>query len=245
MKQINVEVCIDNLPSLFNAQNAGAGRIELCSALKLGGLTPSAALVQAVVKHATVPVYAMIRPRDGDFLYSSDEAEMMLQEIHNMKKLGVDGLVFGVLDKHAMIDQTLLTSLMKQAAGSAVTFHRAIDCCIDHQQALEIIIAAGCERILTSGLAQTAVQGGSIIKDMVKQSAGRISIMAGSGVNSNNAKKLIQQTGVSEIHLSGKSAQATHMQQLVACGELAEFKAFDVCHPEQIMAVKQAIKSIE
>ena len=124
---INIEVCIDNLESLFTAQKAGAGRIELCSSLALGGLTPSHGLITLAVKHAHVPIYTMIRPRDGDFLYSSFEVEMMLNEIHTMRTLGVQGVVFGVLNKAAQIDKNILNSLMKEAKGMGVTFHRAID----------------------------------------------------------------------------------------------------------------------
>lgn len=238
---MNVEVCIDNIESLFTAQQAGAGRIELCSSLALGGLTPSSGLIEIVMKHARIPVYTMIRPRDGDFLYSSMEVEMMLREIHNAKKQAVQGVVFGVLNEYAKIDHDILKSLMKEAAGVAVTFHRAIDCCHDVHEAMEIILSAGCERILTSGLAPNALQGVETIKQMVEQANGKLSVMAGAGVNADNVLELINRTGIKEVHLSGKATKLTAMKSIVSCGELPEFKQISVTGFENIKAVVEKI----
>lgn len=240
---INVEVCIDNIESLFIAQQSGAGRIELCSSLALGGLTPSVGLMTQVIKHAKIPVYSMIRPRDGDFLYSSNEIEMMLSEIHSARLLGVQGVVLGVLDQHALVDSDILKSLVKEAKGLGVTFHRAIDCCLKTEGAVDTIIDAGCERILTSGLATTAESGISTLKKMVDQSQGKLSIMAGSGVNSLNVARIIQQTGVHEIHLSGKISRASHMVNIENCGNLPEFLKINVTGEKNITAVKHALQA--
>ena len=237
----NLEVCIDNIESLFTAQKAGADRIELCSALALGGLTASSGLMKAAVQHATIPIYAMIRPREGDFLYSSDEVEMMLAEIHNARAIGVQGLVFGVLNKQAQIDSDVLKSLMLASKGLGVTFHRAIDCCIDIDNALEIILSAGCERILTSGLKLNAIDGIANIKKMVELSAGYLSIMAGSGINSANVLQIIKQTGVNEVHLSGKTLRNSYMLQIVACGKIAEFQHVNVTQQCKIIAIKEEL----
>lgn len=239
---INVEVCIDNIESLFTAQNAGAGRIELCSSLALGGLTPSVGLITQVVKHATIPVYAMIRPRDGDFLYSSHEIEMMLSEIHSARSLGVQGVVLGCLTNQAQIDIDALKALMQASEGVGVTFHRAIDCCVDVQLAMETILSAGCERVLTSGLASTAELGVDCIKSMVELSHGRLSVMAGAGVSASNVAGIVKATGVQEVHLSGKVSRASHMKIIQNCGYLPEFMKINVTDNERIEMVKQALQ---
>ncbi|WP_019614185.1 copper homeostasis protein CutC [Psychromonas ossibalaenae] len=238
---INVEVCIDNIESLFTAQKSGAGRIELCSSLALGGLTPSSGLIELAVKHASVPVYTMIRPRDGDFLYSSFEVEMMLKEIHSARSLGAQGVVFGVLNEDAQIDKDILKSLMRESAGLGVTFHRAIDCCRDVHSAVEAVMSAGCERILTSGLADNAYDGRAVINQMVKQSAGRLSVMAGAGINSDNVGMIIKESGICEVHLSGKKLRASHMKKITACGKLPEFLSINVTDADNIDMLKSAV----
>jgi copper homeostasis protein len=240
----NLEVCIDNIESLFTAQTSGADRIELCSALALGGLTPSSALMRAAVQHSTIPIYTMIRPREGDFLYSSDEVEMMLAEIHNARAIGVHGLVFGVLTKHAHVDSDVMKSLMAAASGIGVTFHRAIDCCADIDDAIEQILSVGCERILTSGLMPHAVDGVANIKKMVELSSGHASIMAGSGINSANVLQIIKQTGVKEVHLSAKAPRNSFMQKIIYCGELAEFRQIDVTQESKVRSIKDALITV-
>lgn len=239
---INIEVCIDNIESLLTAQKSGAGRIELCSSLALGGLTPSSGLITQVMKHAVIPVYAMIRPRDGDFLYSSDEVEMMLAEIHSARALGVQGVVFGLLNQQAQVDKDALNSLMQASKGLAVTFHRAIDCCEDVEQAMEIILGAGCDAVLTSGLANSADLGIDTIKKMVAQSKGRLSVMAGAGINGHNVARIVNETGVKQVHLSGKVSRASYMQTVTNCGYQAEFLNINVTDGQKIEAVKQALQ---
>lgn len=239
---INVEVCIDNIESLFLAQTAGAGRIELCSSLALGGLTPCVGLITQVVKHATIPVYAMIRPRDGDFLYSSHEVEMMLADIHSARSLGVQGVVLGLLNKQSEIDSDALKSLMQASKGLGVTFHRAIDCCDDPEAALETIMSAGCDRVLTSGLSSSAELGIERIKNMVDQSRGQLSVMPGAGVNALNVAGIVKATGVHEVHLSGKVSRVSHMDAVKNCGYLPEFMKINITGAEKIIAVKQALK---
>lgn len=241
---LNLEVCIDNIESLFTAQKAGADRIELCSALALGGLTPSFALMKSAVKYSTIPVYAMIRPRDGDFLYSSHEIEMMLGEIHNARAAGVQGVVLGVLNKYAQVDGDLLNSLMLATSGLGVTFHRAIDCSVDIEDGVDKIITAGCERILTSGLMPNAVDGIANIKKMVELSNGHLSVMAGSGINPNNVLQVIKQTGIKEVHLSGKGIRNSYMEKLVSCGELAEFQQLSVTQESKISAIRDLLITV-
>ena len=206
-----IEVCIDNLESLHNALKGGATRIELCSSLALGGLTPSFGFMKKAAQLSTVPVYAMIRPRQGDFLYDNDDVEAMLEDISAAKQAGLAGVVFGVLKPNGDIDMSIAKQLMAASQGLGTTFHRAIDQCSNYQHAIENIAELGCERILTSGLAANAEEGKTVIADMVKLSDGRFSIMAGAGVTAENANEIITTTGVHEIHLSGKSTRASHM----------------------------------
>ncbi len=208
---MKVEVCIDNFESLQIAERAGADRIELCSALALGGITPNAGFIERAVQYASIPIYVMIRPRSGDFYYSEYEVEIMLKDIYHARIAGAQGVVFGVLDKQANVDRQVLKALMKEAGQLGVTFHRAIDLASDYQSALETIIEAGCERVLTSGQACNALSGASVIQHMVQQADGRLSIMAGAGVNHQNVVQIVRQTGVSEVHLSGKTTRASHM----------------------------------
>ncbi len=223
----HIEVCIDNLESLHNAISGGATRIELCSSLSLGGLTPSFGLMKKAAEISTVPVYAMIRPRQGDFLYDQDDIDSMMHDIEAAAEAGLQGVVFGVLKANGDVDLLLAQQLVERAKlyGLGVTFHRAIDQCRNAEQALETIIGLGCERVLTSGLAANVEQGADTLTKMVKQADGRIAIMAGAGLNANNVAKLVEKTGVREVHLSGKTTRPSKMA-LVA--ENAKMGAQDV-----------------
>ena len=154
-----LEICIDNLESLFTAERSGADRIELCSALGLGGLTPSYGFMQLAARHASVPVYAMIRPRAGDFCFSAAEFELMLLDIAAARAAGLQGVVVGLLDEGGRVPAAQLQQLVEAAGPLGVTFHRAIDLSSNWRADLETIVAAGCERILSSGQAPTALAG--------------------------------------------------------------------------------------
>lgn len=209
---ITIEVCVDNIESLLTAQQSGANRIELCSALALGGLTPNAGFVQKSIDLTTIPLYTIIRPRAGDFVYSEQEIDIMVSDIKFMKLLGIEGVVIGALTSDGDIDEAALKRLMSASRDIGVTFHRAFDLCNDPKQALEILINAGCERILTSGQQAKAEQGCELIKQLVAQADGRISIMPGAGVNPKNAEKIIALTQVKELHLSGKTTRKSAMK---------------------------------
>lgn len=208
-----LEVCIDNLESLFYAQQGGATRIELCSSLALGGLTPSLGFMQLAAKYASVPIYAMIRPRQGDFLFSSEDIEVMLADIHAAQHAGLQGVVIGALTPQGQVDCDVIASLTKQAKGMGLTFHRAIDQCCDPFTALDRIMHYGCERVLTSGLQPNALDGVTMIKQMVDYCGDKLNIMAGAGVTPQNVQQLIHSTGVNEVHLSGKTIRPSMMQQ--------------------------------
>ncbi|WP_165310456.1 copper homeostasis protein CutC [Vibrio ziniensis] len=246
----NVEVCIDNLESLHLAIEGGANRIELCSSLALGGLTPSFGMMKQAAKLSTIPVYAMIRPRQGDFLYDEDDVESMLYDIDAAAEAGLQGIVFGILTAEGSIDMNKCARIVNHAKlnGLGVTFHRAIDQCHNHHQALENIIELGCERVLTSGLASNALAGVDVIAEMVQLAKGRVSIMAGAGVSSENVEAIVTQTLVKEVHLSGKSTRTSHMKLKANAAKMGNQNLDDfivpVTDPEAIRKVANIIKSL-
>ncbi|MDX1302509.1 copper homeostasis protein CutC [Photobacterium sp.] len=242
----HIEVCIDNLESLHYARHGGATRIELCSSLALGGLTPSLGFMKQAIKHVHIPVYAMIRPRQGDFLFSDDEIELMLEDIHAAKQAGLQGVVVGVLTAQSQINRDVLATLVKEAKGLGVTFHRAIDQCLEPFEALDTIMSAGCERVLTSGLKANALAGADTIARMVQHCGNHLSIMAGAGVTAENAAEIIAKSGIKEIHLSGKSTRPSHMINVARQAHMGSADIDDFLIPvtsaEKIAAVVKAIR---
>ncbi|MDR1130407.1 MAG: copper homeostasis protein CutC [Prevotellaceae bacterium] len=210
---MTVEVCAGSLQSVIEAEKGGASRVELCDNLFEGGTTPSAATIELACKSVKIPVYVMIRPRGGDFLYSGIEFEIMQRDIFLAKKYGAAGVVFGLLLPDGSVDEQRTAELVAAAKNleMGVTFHRAFDMTANPHRALESVIKAGCERILTSGGENKAVDGKKLIKELHIAAAGRISIMAGSGVNPGNVRDLVEYTGISEVHVSGKRRVAGGM----------------------------------
>ena len=195
-----LEIAANSVASALAAQEGGAGRVELCTALELGGLTPSHAQIALAREKLSVPLYVLIRPRAGDFLYSDLECETMLRDIEACAKAGCDGIVLGVLDADGQIDLPRCRSLIAAAGSMGITFHRAFDLTRDPLSALEDVIALGCERVLTSGAQVTAIEGAKLIRHLVELAAGRIAVMPGAGVNAGNIGELIALTGASEFH---------------------------------------------
>ncbi|MCW8328015.1 copper homeostasis protein CutC [Photobacterium sp. SDRW27] len=241
----NIEVCIDNIESLHYAQQGGATRIELCSSLALGGLTPNFGLMQLAAKHASIPVYAMIRPRQGDFLFSDQDVEIMLADIYAVKKAGLQGVVVGVLNAQGQVDSVILRSLIKEAGSLGVTFHRAIDQCPEPFEALESIMSAGCERVLTSGLEASALDGAEMLRRMVDYCGNKLSIMAGAGVTADNVAEIIQKSNVHEVHLSGKSTRPSNMITYASQAHMGNADVDDFSIPvtsaEKVAAVIHAV----
>ena len=194
-----LEVCCADLQSVRAAKEGGAHRVELCQALGLDGLTPSAGMIESAVDMG-IPVQVLIRPREGDFVYSKDEVLCMQRDIRVAKQLGANGVVIGALKPDGSIDEETIRCLVGEAEGLSITFHRAFDVCKQPEEALEQIISLGCHRLLTSGQAPTAEQGIPLLKRLVEQSSGRIIIMPGAGVNPQNAHCILSETGAHEIH---------------------------------------------
>ena len=206
-----LEICAGSVESAIAARDGGAQRIELCAALEVGGVTPSAGLITEARKVEGLTLNVIIRPRGGDFLYNGYEAACMEQDIRMCKGLGVNGVVIGALTAEGDIDTALCKRLISAAEGMSVTFHRAFDMCRDPRKALEELIAIGCDRVLTSGQASTALAGAPLLKELVGQAAGRIIIMPGCGVNSGNAAAILQATGANEIHASARKSVGSGM----------------------------------
>lgn len=194
-----LEVCTADLESVRAAVEGGAQRVELCQALSLDGLTPSAGMIRQAVATG-IAVQVLIRPREGDFCYNEDEIQCMEHDIEVAKSLGVNGVVIGALTSARDIDTATCERLMQHSEGLSVTFHRAFDQCRNPHEALEQIIRLGCDRLLTSGQASTAEAGIDMLQRLVEQANGRISIMPGAGVSQDNAAKILQATGAHEIH---------------------------------------------
>ena len=206
-----LEICAGSVESAIAARDGGATRIELCAALEIGGTTPSAGLIAEARKIEGIVLNVIIRPRGGDFLYNEHEAACMEQDIRTCRPLGADGVVIGALTAEGDIDTALCKRLIDAADGMSITFHRAFDMCRDPKRALEELIAIGCDRVLTSGQAATAEAGLPLLKELVQQAAGRISIMPGCGVNSGNAARILQATAAVEIHASARKSVGSGM----------------------------------
>jgi len=194
-----LEVCVDTPKGLAAAVSGGADRIELCAALSLHGLTPSPGLTAQAARGAC-PVYAMIRPREGDFVYGALDVEAMKRDIDAVRNAGLAGVVIGANRPSGELDGAVLRELIDHAKGLGVTLHRAFDLVPDFASALETAIDLGFERILTSGGERSAPLGAARLEELVAQAAGRISIMAGGGLNADNVADLIARTGVREVH---------------------------------------------
>jgi len=210
--RIGIEVCVDSIASAVAAERGGAARIELCSGLIEGGVTPGAGLIRAVRSAVSMKLHVMIRPRGGDFCYDDAELEVMRFEIDAAKRLGVDGVVFGILDPDGGIDVARTRQLVELARPLEVTFHRAFDMTPDLFQALEDICTTGVARVLTSGGEQTSLQGSAAIAKLVHKAADRIVVMAGSGIKPENARDFVRQTGVREVHVGLRSSLPSPMR---------------------------------
>ena len=207
-----LEICCFDLPSVTIAQRAGAQRIELCADPANGGTTPSLGLIRAARKKLDIPLYPIIRARGGDFLYSDEEFQIMLADIEHCKKAGCDGIVTGLLLANGKVDKPRCKRIIHSTYPLGVTFHRAFDWTANPFEALEDIIELGFERVLSSGQQPKAIEGISLLADLVKQSDQRISIMPGSGVRSSNIAEIAKITGAWEFHSSARAHRKTEME---------------------------------
>lgn len=216
-----LEICANSVESALAAQKGGAQRIELCSELGVGGVTPSYGLISVVKEQLSIPINVLIRPRGGDFYYDEWERDEIMRDIRLCGGIGINGIVIGALTKLGRVNIPLCRKWCNYAhqLGMSVTFHRAIDRTVNIIQAMECAISIGCDRILTSGGYQTAYEGKNIIKKMIDLSDGRIIIMPGSGVNSSNIAELASYTGATEFHMSAGRVRPSEMLKFGGIGK--------------------------
>lgn len=207
-----VEACVDTARSARHAVAGGASRLELCANLVEGGTTPSSGLMSVIRKEILTPIHVLIRPRGGDFLYETDEIVTMLADIAEARRIGMAGVVIGALTADGRVEEDVTRRLVDAARPMAVTFHRAFDLALGPIEAMETLVRLGIERVLTSGQANTAVNGIPVIRELVGWSAGRVTVMAGGGIDETNALKIVRETGVKEIHLRGGTVEESGMQ---------------------------------
>lgn len=240
-----IEVCVDSVASALAAERGGAGRVELCSDLLEGGVTPSAGLIELVRARTSIGLQVMIRPRGGDFCYTPEEFETMKRDIIAAKKLGASGVVVGILGADGSLDIERTRELVELARPLNVTFHRAFDMSADLFRALESICATGADRLLTSGGKKTALEAVQQIARLVEAARGRVAIMACGGINNQNAASIIEQTGVREIHVGLRSPVTSpmlHRNLELSMGTVAggEYQRFQVLE-ENVLSLHRAV----
>ena len=198
-----IEACVDTLTSAHNAQAGGAGRIELCDNLGDAGTTPSHGVLRLALEQLKLTVFPIIRPRGGGFVYDDADVDVMRADLRHARDLGAPGAVIGAITADGDVNEEVVTTLRGDAPDMQLTFHRAFDVCRDPHATLEMLIKLGIDRVLTSGQAADAWDGRELIAALVRQSAGRIVVLAGGGVNEKNAADLVRLTGVTELHVRG------------------------------------------
>lgn len=223
MKQL--EIACFNIESALIAQKAGVNRIELCANISVGGTTPSIEIIQQARKNLTIDLYVMIRPRGGNFVYSEAEFQQMKSEIETIKKLGVTGFVFGILNENNTINVEQNKTLVAKAKPLPCSFHRAFDNVSNYQQALEDVIACGFSTLLTSGTYSNVMEGKQILKQLVVQAQSRIEIMPGGGLRSTNISTLNEMINANWYHSS------------------AITDGTEIANPEEIVRLKNKLKS--
>lgn len=211
MSKIKLEIAVFSVEAALAAIEAGADRIEFCENPLEGGTTPSFGSLATLISLTSKPVFPIIRPRGGDFLYTKNEFNAMRSDVLMARKLDYPGIVIGLLNQDGSIDVERTKRLVDLANPMEVTFHRAFDRCKDPFKSLEDIISTGCKRILTSGQVPNAADAQPLLKKLVEQAGDRIIIMPGSGVRSNNIKEIIESTGAKEIHSSARKMLPTQM----------------------------------
>ncbi len=211
MSEVLIEICTDSVEGVLAARVGGAHRVELCSSLIEGGITPSAGTIELAVKRGGLPVMVMIRPRGGDFCYSTVELDVLRSDIAMSKALGVAGVVLGVLEPNGRIDRAHTRELAALARPLQVTFHRAFDMARDAFEALDDLMELGIERVLTSGQERSVIEGLETLGKLVARARGRISVMPGGGITERNVGKVVADLGVREVHLTGRSMVESRM----------------------------------
>ena len=239
MKKYTLEICVDSVKSAINAERGKATRLELCSNLIIGGTTPTKSLFEEVKKNVDIPINVLIRPRFGDFLYSDYEVNIIKNEIKMFKKLGVDGIVVGILTKNGEIDLDNMKKFIEGAQDIPITFHRAFDVCREPLKAFYQLQELGIQNILTSGQSQDCLRGKKLLKELVKistkNSKNKTEILVGAGLNIENIDEIVNFTGATNFHFSGKRIKQSSMEyrkENVNMG-LKEFSEFEILETDE------------
>ena len=201
-ESFEIEICTDSIESVLEAEKGGADRVELCEAIHVGGTTPSLGLMKIAKEKSNLDVFALIRPRAGNFVYSNDEMAIMIEDIKAAVNIGIDGIVIGCLNIDGSIDYDNCNRLIESGKGLPVTFHRAFDVCKNPFEALEVINSMGITRILTSGQENKAFDGLGLLSQLQKKAPENLKIMVGSGVDESNIKKIATETEIRAFHAS-------------------------------------------
>lgn len=236
------EVCVDSAEAAMAAQEGGAHRVELCSDLLEGGLTPSHGTIRVVRERVQIGIMAMVRPRGGDFCYTDTEFAVMREDLLTAKDLGVNGVVFGLLNPDGAVDRERTAELVALARPLPVTFHRAFDVTRDPFEALDTLVALGVERVLTSGQEPSVLEGLDLVAKLVRKAAGRIIVMPGGGITERNAARIGAASGAGELHFASLEPREGRMRyrntRVFMGGTLRppEYSQ-DVTRPESVAAV--------
>ncbi len=224
-----LEACVDSVQSAIEAEKGGASRVELCSDLVIGGVSPSLPLFRQIRRYTDLKIRTLLRPRYGDYCYDRYEFEELKEEVAMFREEGADGVVVGILNPDGTLNTEQLRELKKEAGEMEIALHRAFDVCIDPFAAMEEIISLGYDTILTSGQAPTAWEGRELLRQLQEKSRGRIEILAASGIGPDPIRRLIPFTGISSYHMSGKmeleSAMTFRMPGIgLGLGESADYR---------------------
>lgn len=239
-----LEVCVDSLESAIHASQGGADRIELCADLKLGGTTPSIGLAKLVREFVASEVYAMIRPREGDFAYNEYEILTMKKDIVELTPY-VDGFVFGVLNHEGILDISVMSELIDLTGDKGITVHRAFDCTLDIYKTYNELKVLGVDRVLTAGGYNKAYEGLKVIRKLVEIEGP--AVMAGCGINSENVLEIINGTGVREVHFSATSTKKTQMKYqnpVLKMGSDSDEANIRYCDAEKVRRMKSVLEAI-
>jgi copper homeostasis protein len=244
-----LEICANSVASAIVAQEGGADRVELCDNLPEGGTTPSFGVIESARNNLHIKLNVIIRPRGGDFLYDNIEFDIIKRDIEICKKLHVEGVVIGMLLKEGNIDKIRTKQLVELARPMSVTFHRAFDMTASPFTALEDIIETGCDRILTSGQAKTALEGASLISKLIEKAEGRIIIMPGAGIKEDNISEIIRLTGANEFHLSLRTPAESAMQYrnpAIKMGSITDYSEYLTSNTDKnrVLRIKEILSNL-
>jgi copper homeostasis protein len=243
MRKIIFELCAETISACLAAQHGGAARIELCSGLSEGGLTPSHALIGEAIRLGSLPVHVLIRPRGGSYVHSDGEVAVMAEDIRHAKSLGAAGVVLGLLRTDGVVDVEGTRRLVELARPMDVTFHRAFDSTPSLPDALESVIETGCRRVLTSGGQPNALKGADMLAALVAQAAGRIEIAVGGGLRLQNAATLARLTGATHFHGSLQTRQSRRQLAVPPGTDRGHTPLVDRVDPENVRRVVQRLRT--